>query len=355
LSQRGTFNATYNPAVTGSVPLPFFDKMPGAGLLTNATVSGLIRGGEAGSLAQTYQGALLFPHAGFSFFPNPYVLYSSLLTNFGNSTYNAMQLEIRRTTRAGIQFQANYTWSKSLSDALLTRGLDPVLDNNNPKIEKARTPFDVTHSFKVNYSAALPFGSDKKFHFRRNGVLDRITGGWIMSGFLHIDSGPPFSILSGLGTLNRGARSGQNTVDTTANLDTLRQATGLFMTGNGPYLVDPSHVGSDGRGVAPDGAAPFAGQLFFKPQPGSLGSLQRRILSGPTYWNYNFAVIKETKLFENHLIQFRADFYNIFNHPNFFAGDQTITSSSFGKITSTLTSGENVNRRTIQFGLTYKF
>ena len=129
----------------------------------------------------------------------------------------------------------------------------------------------------------------------------------------------------------------------------------IFSPGNGPYLVDPSHVGSDGRGVAPDGAAPFAGQLFFKPQPGSLGSLQRRILSGPTYWNYNFAVIKETKLFENHLIQFRADFYNIFNHPNFFAGDQTITSSSFGKITSTLTSGENVNRRTIQFGLTYKF
>ncbi len=140
-----------------------------------------------------------------------------------------------------------------------------------------------------------------------------------------IQSGSPVSILSARGTLNRTARSGQNTVDTTANLDQLKAATGLFMTGNGPYFVDPSHIGPDGRGVAPDGADPFPGQIFFNPQPGTLGSLQRRILDGPWYKNYNFSVQKDTRITERQSIQFRADFFNVFNHPNFCPGPDCFT------------------------------
>lgn len=63
-----------------------------------------------------------------------------------------------------------------------------------------------------------------------------------------------------------------------------------------------------------DTSGPFAGQVFFNPQPGSVGSLQRRILSGPWFNNYNFNVIKDIHLTERRVIQFRADFYNLFNH-----------------------------------------
>ncbi len=356
----GTFNANYNPNIAGSQRLPFFSQLASGFSLTNATTASLLRSNEAGTLAQNIQTGPFLP-SNFSFFANPYLLYATLLTNYSNSTYNAFQIEARKRTRSGLQFQGNYTFSKSLSDALATRALDPILNNASPSIEKARTPFDITHSFKVNHDYPLPFGAGQRF-LSHSKALDRVVGGWSLTGFLHIDSGSPFSVLSATGSLNRGARSGQNPVDPIANQDVLGASTGLFMTGNGPYSINPANINpTDGRGVAPDGAAPFSGQLFFKPQADQVGGLQRRVFDGPMFWNYNFAVLKETRLTERQTLQFKAEFFNLFNHPNFFPGpsaangDQTVTSTSFGRITTMQTSGDNVTVRAMRFGLTYRF
>src|SRR5439155_7841641 len=115
----------------------------------------------------------------------------------------------------------------------------------------------------------------------------------------------------------------------------LRGTTGLFMTPDGPYWIDKSHIHPTlGTGVAPDGQAPFAGQIFFNPQPGTIGSLQRRILLGPAFMSYDFGLIKETIIRENQRIELHAQFYNLFNHPNFYLSDQNVNSSTFGKIQS---------------------
>ncbi len=349
------FDPRYNPAIPGSQPLPFFDALPSGGSLTASSVNAAILSGEAGSLAQTYQGVGYFPNDNFSYFPNPYLLYSSLFTNRSNSSYNGLQVEVRKRIRNGIQFQANYTFSKALSDAELTRGLEPQLDNSNPGIEKSRSPFDLTHAFKLNHYVPLPFGAGQKWN-PGNPVLRRVAEGWGLSGFLLIQSGPPVSILSNRGTLNRGSRStGLNTVDTMLTLDQLKGITGLYITGNGPYFVDPAHIASSGLGVAADTDAPFKGQVFFNPQPGSVGSLQRRILDGPGFWDYDFSVSKDTKITERQSLEFRADMFNVFNHPNFFAGDQLVNSSTFGKITGLESSGNRVTNRVFQFGLFYRF
>ncbi len=350
----GTFNPSYNAKIAGSQPLPFFSQLPGGGSLTAASVSGAILRGEAGSLGQTYQSAGYFPNDSFSYFPNPNLLYSSELTNLSNSTYNAGQFEVRKRTAHGMQFQANYTFSKALSDAAAVRGLEAQLDNANPGIEKSRSVFDLTHAFKLNHYVPLPFGPGRRFS-SSNRWLSRAAEGWGLSGFLLIQSGPPVSILSARGTLNRGARSGANTVDTTYTLDQLKGITGFYMTGNGPFFINPKNIGPDTLGVAPDGQAPFSGQVFFNPQPGSVGSLQRRILSGPGFWNYDMAVLKNTKITERQSLEFRADFYNMFNHPNFFVGDQNVNTSNFGKITGLLSTGDGVTTRVIQFGLFYRF
>ncbi len=139
----------------------------------------------------------------------------------------------------------------------------------------------------------------------------------------------------------------------TDNLSQLQAISGLFMTGNGPYFISPSAIGPNGTGAAADGSAPFQGQVFFNPQAGSVGSLQRRILNGPWFNNYNMAILKETKITERQSIQLRADFYN--NHPNFFIGDQNINSVTFGKITSMFTNSDGVSSRAVQFGLFYRF
>ena len=152
-----------------------------------------------------------------------------------------------------------------------------------------------------------------------------MLGGWALSGFWTVHSGAPISILSARGTLNRGVAIRTEYRDTTYTLSQLQAISGLFMTGNGPYFINPSAIGPNGTGVAADGTAPFSGQVFFNPAAGTIGSLQRRILNGPWYNNYNFAILKDTKITERQSIQFRADFYNLFNHPNFFAAIRTST------------------------------
>lgn len=352
------FDPRYNSAITGSQPLPFFDRLPNGGALTSSTIINPILSGEPASLAQTYQANNYFPKdsPGFTYFPNPYLLYSSLLTNISNSSYNAAQFEVRKRMKNGLQFQANYTFSKALSDAEATRGLEAQLDNLNPGIEKSRSPFDLTHAFKLNHYLPLPFGPGHRWN-PSNAVLRKAAEGWGLSGFLLIQSGPPVSILSNRGTLNRGARSiGLNTVDTSLTLDQLKGITGQFMTGNGPYFINPSAINPTTKtGVAPDGQPAFSGQVFFNPQPGSLGALQRRILDGPGFWDYDFSVSKETKLTERQSLEFRADMYNVFNHPNFFVGDQLVNDSTFGKITSMQSSGNRITSRVMQFGLFYRF
>jgi hypothetical protein len=357
LNRTGTFNPAYNSTIPGSVPLPFFSQLPLGGSLTNATVRSDILSQQVGTLAQLYQQNGYFPAniSNFTYFPNPYLLYSSELLNFSNSTYNGLQLEARRRTRSGIQFQAGYEFSKTLSDTSVERGLDALLDNNNPGLERARAPWDLTQSFKLNHYIPLPFGPGQHFT-SGHGWVNHIIGGWAYSGFVTVDSGAPISILSALGTLNRSARSGQNTVNTTDTLGQLQQLSGVFMTGNGPYYINPSAINpSTGQGIAAYGSAPFTGEVFSTPGAGTVGSLQRRILSGPWYTNYNMALSKDTKITERQSIQFRADFYNVFNHANFYVGDQNVTSTSFGRITSMFYSADGVGPRVIQFGLFYKF
>ncbi len=110
---------------------------------------------------------------------------------------------------------------------------------------------------------------------------------------------------------------------TADTLGQLKAISGLFVNGNGPYFINPSAISANGTGAAPDGSAPFAGQVFFNPGAGTVGTLQRRLLSGPWFKNYDMAVQKAIKITERHHIDFRADFYNLFNIANFLAGKRS--------------------------------
>src|SRR6202022_4346944 len=103
-------------------------------------------------------------------------------------------------------------------------------------------------------------------------------------------SGAPFSILSGRGTLNRASRSAQNTADTALTGPQLSGIVKFQMTGNGPVIVTPSAINpADGTGVSGDGTAPFQGQAFFNPGAGTIGTLQRRMFDGP--WTFNIDMV----------------------------------------------------------------
>jgi len=355
LQAKGVFDPAYNPALAGSQPLTVFPLLLRGGDLANSTIRSTIQRGEVGTLAQTYFTGGYTANSPVQFFPNPATLGANTISSYSSSSYNALQLDFTRRL-ARFWVQGSYSFSKVLSDEAgdgQTR-FEAFLDNASPSIERARAPFDLTHVFKLVYSVPLPLGRQHRLSYA---PLDRLLTGWSMSGFVQYQSGTPYSVLSGRGTLNRGARSTLNTVDTPLDMSQLDQLVGFFMTGAGPYFIDPRTIGSDGRGVAADGQPPYNGQVFFNPAAGFLGALQRRLFSGPWNFNWDASVAKETRLTEGQTLQFRADFYNLPNHPSFYVGNESSSSTrfnvnqnTFGKVAATFNTP-----RVVQFGLYYKF
>jgi len=343
----GVFNPNYNPAISGSQPLRVFPALVFGGLLNNSLVTNLIETGQAGQLAYLYHLNRL--NGPVVFYRNPYSLASNTIGNYSNVTYNALQIDVTRRTLQGIQFQANYTYARVLSDSngVAQHRFEEFRNPDNRTIDRARPSFDITHAIKANAIYDLPIGTKRRLNSR---FLNSLLGGWAMSGVLTWQSGTPFSILSKRGTLTAGYRSGENTAApnlTKAQLDELLQ---FRMSDNGPFFVAASAVGSDGRGVAPDGQSPFSGQAFFHPPSGEIGSLQRRLFSGPWTFNLDFALLKQMRIAERQTLEFRAEALNVFNHPTWIVGDQDISSVSFGQITSSL-----YGSRRIQLSLHYRF
>jgi hypothetical protein len=360
LANTGVFNPAYNSRIPGSQPLTVFSQLVGGGDLRNSTYSALIQDGEAGELA--YQYTLNGLNGKLNFFSNPNALSAVYLDNFSNSEYNSLQLEVRRRFQRGLEFQANYVFEKWLTDAA---GLDqlrfePFLDISNTALERSRPPTDLTHQFKANYAYDLPIGEGHALHL--NHGWNRLLQGWTTSGNLSWVSGNPVSVISGLGTFLREDFSNVNTVDTLFDKANLDQALQLRMTPNGPFFVPASAIGTDGRGVAPGGQPPFSGQLFFNPQPGTIGQLQRRQFDGPSVFSMDAALFKDTKINERLSVELRMEALNVFNHPTFalvtsdadptavLGNDLNVNSQQFGQISSLATTP-----RQLQFGIRVKF
>lgn len=347
----GSFNPTYNANIAGSQPTTYFNAMPNGGYLTNSSVESYLQTGQVGELANFYQTNRV--NGPYNYYNNPYTLGANLLQNFSSSSYNALIIEATRRMKNGLGFQANYVFSKVLSDSQNAQQTDfePLLDLNNAKIEKARVSgMDNTHVFKANFNYMLPMG-EHHFLGGSNRLVNRIIGDWNVAGIFTLQSGTPFSIFDGgRGTLNRAARSSNNTVNTFLTESQLQDLFQTRMTGNGPYYVAASAIGSDGRAIAPDGTAPFAGQAFFEPAAGTIGTLQKAILDGPSVWDFDFKVSKLMRITERQSLELRMDSTNFFNHTTWYVGDQTVTSTTFGKITS-----QYYGNRLIQFSLYFRF
>ena len=355
----------FDPSYTGpgTQPLSVFPQLPYGGLLTNPVIGHYIQTGEAGELAAIYiQNGL---NGNVPFFPNPYTNGANVVTNYASSSYNGFQLDVRKRTAIGAQFQFNYTLSKVLGNTAAIENserFEPFLDLNNGHIERGPLPFDIRNVFHANFYYPIPMGNGHRFAYA---PLNRAMTGWGVSSIITYQSGGDFSVLSALATLNRAGinRSGLNTVNTLLNKNQLNSNVGFFMTGNGPMFINPANVNAQGLGASPPGTAPFSGQIFFNPDPGTLGTLQRLMFNGPWDFNWDFSVQKTTKITERQSVEFRADFYNITNHPAFTAGDEyneysgagvinafSVNQPNFGKISGTWNGS-----RVIQFGLYYRF
>jgi hypothetical protein len=314
--------------------------------LTNGTILNLIRQGQVGELAATYVGGnrntfmntaqpcietgVGRPCPSFFLPANGNAFVTDYVGSSGWSNYHGLQAEIRRRFTGGWYYQVNYTWSKAFTNAEQAQAeFAPYLNNAvGDAWEKKRLNQDVAHVFKFNFAYELPIGPGKRF-WNASGFAGKLLGGWQVSGIGQFRTGRPISFISGRGTLNRSARSGNNTPNTTLTLSELQSRVGLFRDpiSGLPLLVDPALIGPDGR----------ANSAFFThPTAGTVGGLSLTPVNGPGYWNVDTALIKRIRFKERLGVELRLEAFNVFNHTNFSVDNSlNIDDTDFGRINST--------------------
>jgi hypothetical protein len=269
---------------------------------------------------------------GLPFVPRPVAQFDDInvLESRASSSYHSLQTRFQQRLSQGLSVLASYTWSKSIDDAsnFFTSAGDPNFPQNSYDLraERGRSNFDVRHRLSVSYAYDLPFGKGRAMLSNR-GWLTSLMSGWQTFGIVTVQTGRPF------------------TVALLSEID--NSGTGRSSLGFGAN-DRPNVVGNP----ALDRRTPeqwFDTSAFVFSAPGTFGNAGRNILEGPGYQNVNASLVKNTNFSERILLQLRAEFFNLFNHPNFNLPDNFLGSPTFGRITSAR------EPRHIQFGAKLMF
>jgi hypothetical protein len=229
--------------------------------------------------------------------------------------------------------QVNYTWAHAIddgSDAFLPQAAQTVFPANSNELgrERGNSSYDVRHRAVFNYVSELPVGRGKS-HLN-NGLVGRVFEGWTWSGVGTFQTGFPFEIFA-------------------AGVDS--DATGA--TQRASYSTSPT--------VQPVTAAttqtgPNVGRFMF-PVFGGPGNVHRNSFYGPAYKNFDMVMSKNTKISERVRLEFRSEYYNLFNHPNFGQPvHDLVFASDFGQSTSQIGRNDGTTgARQLQFSMKLHF
>ena len=266
-----------------------------------------------------------------------------------NSSYNAMWATADKRLARHFQFNASYTWSKSIDyNSLNSQGV-VVQDSYNLRGDRGLSDYDARHRFVLSGLYELPWKGNQLYE------------GWQLGTIFQTQTGNPVNILAGnpLAIAGTGIGAGAG-IATFTGLGTVR-----------PDLVGPVRVNGTinqwftNTVCDPRGGACPTGSVFALPVTLAgatnvyhFGSLGRNVIIGPGFTNMDFSVIKNTKLTEDVRVQFRAEFFDLFNHANLGQPGRTaqVGSATFGLITNTrFATGDSGSSRQIQFALKLLF
>jgi hypothetical protein len=291
---------------------------------TGCQAGGVSPGGTpatAANQSHVPQGALYIP---VGTRPNPYLGAGFFWFTEGNSSYNALQVDLTRRLGHGLQFRGNYTWSKNLdmnsalTGAQANNQAQMIMDPTDLRRDWGRSALNPAQQATISARYELPFGGGK-----------RLVGGWQLNALTTLLSGFPFTPL--IGTNRSGDGDTRNPDRPSLNLDFA-----------GPVLLrHPVQW--------------FNPTAFTLPAAGTYGNLGRGTLTGPGLANLDLSVFKALPITERASLQFRAEFFNLLNRINLGTPNATVFSSgalnpSAGVITTLAT-----NPRQIQFGLKLLF
>lgn len=249
----------------------------------------------------------------------------------GISSYHGLEADVNRRLARGLQFRGVYTFSKTLDDgdnmntSVATNSPAFVANPLQPKADYGRASFDIRHAGVIQATYDLPFGRGNAANTNR--WVSRLLGNWQLSGIETIQSGLPFTPQLSYNPSNDGDT--RNPVRPSINPN----FSGHIVLGGPTQYFDPN--------------------AFIQPLPGTYGNAGRNILQGPNLVETDFSVSRKFSFSERFALQFRSEFFNLFNHTNFntpnpvvYAAATGLPSPTAGVVTSTSTSS-----RQVQFGL----
>lgn len=238
-----------------------------------------------------------------------------LFSSGSSSSYHSMQVTTSKRLSRGLQFDSSYTWAKNIDNG------ESHQDSYNVRDSRSLTSNDVAHRFVVSYIYELPFGRGHRFGSGVSRVVNAFAGGWQVNGITTFQTGTPLSI------------SASNTAGV------FSQTQRANSSGRSGKLSGPVDKRLD---------AYFDRTAFLQPAPFTFGNLSARLpdIRSDGVRNFDISLFKEFLPLDRARVQFRAEFLNAFNTPRFGTPNTSVTSTSFGAITSQANSP-----RQIQFGL----
>ena len=240
----------------------------------------------------------------------------------GLSSYHALQFSAEKRFTAGLSFLGSYTWGHSIDNVATAfgGGADgPVpQDNRNRRADRGNSSFDIGQRFTFSWNYQIPFGKSGS-SLKDKGITRAILGGWQMNGIATAQTGLPFTPTLASPTVNTGGASRPDRV-ASGKLDD----------------ADPTRW--------------FDVTAFTSPAQFTYGNAGRNILDGPGRVNFDFSLFKDFPITEGSRIQFRTEFFNLFNTPQFDLPNSTVGVGNAGTITGIV----GIPRQ-IQFGLKFVF
>lgn len=304
-------------------------ELPGQVLLT----AGYVGSRSAHILTSSFNLNTSGPLFGIGQQPTPYPLFGTItgILDNGLARYDSFQVKAEtKSSKYGLYTLIGYTyarsWDNGFADGLGTpTGVAyfplPVPQNS----DKGFSQIQQNHILTASYVYDLPFGKGKAYGTNLQGVANQLVANWQVNGIVRATSGFPLFLT----TVNNSGTS-----------------VSAQFSGNRPDRI------CNGRLDNPTVEKFFDASCFVDPPGGFLGNSTRSPLFGPGLVNFDFSVFKTFPLpfREGTSLEFRTEFFNIFNHPQFAQPDQSLTSPGFGVITSTVN-----NPRLIQFALKLSF
>ena len=287
---------------------------------------------------------------------------SSYATTEGNSSYHGLQVTVEKEFAGGLNFLGTYTWSKTLSDVADT------FSNGSTFPQGYRAPdvpgfgihgdyglasFDIRNVFHFSGGYELPFGKGKRFIPNASGVANKLAGGWSVIWSVTVQGGQPITVgCSSSTTAGTGCNAllatGQSPTSEPHNVNQFLNPSAF----NQPCVLGGTASAPNPIIDQPLGCVPLTGL-------DALGGAATQV-AGPGFSRLDFSLFKDFKLTERFRLQFRSEFFNILNHPNFNApdpmaipGSLDFKSPTFGQVGSTRDSP--YDPRQVQFALKLYF